>query len=152
MTEINSQSGDMSEIDLKIKKAIEQIRYAEELQEALKKLRTDTDATHTQTLDKITKEETEAADMIVAANKSYNEAIVAQKVQLHDRTMALNKQGYEEAMARRGRCRPREVAAPGALRAGAVGDQTRLPPGRSGGIRPVLRSDTGNGRSRRTGA
>lgn len=80
LLEINQAKADLSEAEFAIRKAQEMKRYCAELVEALQVLQSETNQTHTQTLDKITKQINEAnaeiqkADReIAAANVKINE-------------------------------------------------------------------------------
>lgn len=63
LLKIVKEKGNIPDLELARRKAEETLRYCEDLKEALKKLREETDETHTATLDKITAEENSVAKM-----------------------------------------------------------------------------------------
>lgn len=75
LLEINADKGKISDAELLKKTAEETIRYCDELNTALQKLRDETDKSHTQTLDKISKQQTEAATKSQDATQQLNKAL-----------------------------------------------------------------------------
>lgn len=96
LLEINKKKPDMSAAEYTIKKNEELIRYSGDLIKALEKLRSETDATHTQTLDKITAEENKIAQTIIKAQQEINKATVQQNKDAHAERLNAIKAAYEE--------------------------------------------------------
>lgn len=96
LLEINKMKPDMSAAEYTIKKNEELIRYSGDLIKALEKLRSETDATHTQTLDKITAEENKIAQIIIKAQQEINKATVQQNKDAHAERLNAIKAAYEE--------------------------------------------------------
>ena len=76
LLDINAKQPDMTDYDFMIAKAEETLIYCRELQTALANLRNETDATHTQTLDKITERENAIAQNMLQAEQQINAAII----------------------------------------------------------------------------
>lgn len=88
--EINREKGNLAEADFIIKKNEEMVRYCGDLIKALDELRNKTDATHTQTLDKITAEENKANQQMLAAEEAIRKATARKEQKAHsDRLSAL---------------------------------------------------------------
>ena len=85
---INEQKGDISETEMTIQKNRELIRYCDELLDALALLRANTDATHTQTLDKISDKENKLKLQLIDANQAINAAIARQDAESHNDRLA----------------------------------------------------------------
>lgn len=96
MLEINKQKQYLSDADLTIKKNQEMIRYCSELTTALEGLKSETDATHTQTLDKINKEITAAEAQAVEAQQAIDKANVQRDQETHERRLKNLEDYYEE--------------------------------------------------------
>ncbi len=78
MLAINKRKDELTEAQLIIEKSKEIIRYEKEVEAALQQLAASTDASHTQTLDKIKKEQQQSEANILAAQEAINNAKVAQ--------------------------------------------------------------------------
>ena len=81
--DINIQKGKISDTELAIKKSEELIRYCQELDAALTKMREGVDATHTQTIDKIKKEENKVKDALTDAQQALNNTLAKQDEEAH---------------------------------------------------------------------
>lgn len=100
LLDINKQKGNIFSAEFSKKKNEELIRYYGELMKALEKLREATDASHTQTLDKITAEENKILQQVVVANQNINnaEALIANKK--HEDILAADAAFYREQQRR----------------------------------------------------
>ena len=85
--EINKQKKDLSDTEFAIKKNQGLLRYLDELDSALEKMKAGVDKTHTQTLDKITKEQTAAAIEAQKARDAISKAQVKQQEETHQNQM-----------------------------------------------------------------
>ncbi len=79
---------DMSETERTIAKNKELIRYCNELSAALEKMKSNTDSTHLQTLDKINAEQNKIAQNVVTAQKTIDTAMVKQDSEFHSQRVA----------------------------------------------------------------
>lgn len=95
LLDINKLKGTIPEYDLVIKKNQEMIRYCGDLQKAMTALRDKTDATHTQTLDKIKERENEIAADIQASQQAINKATADKEAEAHRQRLEANKAFYE---------------------------------------------------------
>ena len=95
LLDINKLKGTIPEYDLVIKKNQEMIRYCGDLQKAMTALRDKTDATHTQTLDKIKERENEIAADIQASQQAINKATADKEAEAHNQRLEANKAFYE---------------------------------------------------------
>lgn len=95
MLDINKQKGQLSDAEFTIKKSKEVIRYCGELVVALKKLEGETDASHTQTLDKIQAEINKAGQEVLAAQQAINKAIVQRDKEAHSKRLESLTDSYE---------------------------------------------------------
>lgn len=95
LLDINKLKGTIPEYDLVIKKNQEMIRYCGDLQKAMTALRDKTDATHTQTLDKIKERENEIAVDIQASQQAINKATADKEAEAHRQRLEANKAFYE---------------------------------------------------------
>lgn len=83
MLDINKLKGNITEADFAIRKNQELIRYCGDLLQSLDALRKNTDATHTQTLDKITAEENKINQQIITAQQAVDAATVQKDKETH---------------------------------------------------------------------
>lgn len=96
MLEINKLKGEMPEADRIIKKNKEIIRYCGDMLRALKKLRDNTDSTHTQTLDKIAQEENKIAGQMLAAQQTIFTTTAKKEQEAHRQRLASLQASYDE--------------------------------------------------------
>lgn len=94
--DIDKLKGSIPETELAIKKNEELIRYCNELNSALEKLRGETDETHTQTLDKITAEQNKLNADILAAKQQLAAINNQQLKDLFEKRTAANKAYYDK--------------------------------------------------------
>lgn len=92
---INKLKGELPEYDIIIKKNEEVIRYSGDLIKALDTLKSKTDATHTQTLDKIQEQENKIGQDIVAAKQSINKALAQKEADGHEKRLAAQQAFYD---------------------------------------------------------
>ncbi len=92
---INKLKGDLPEYEIIIKKNEEVIRYSGDLIKALEALKAKTDATHTQTLDKIQARENQIGQQIVAAQQEINKAIAQREADGHEQRLAAQQAFYD---------------------------------------------------------
>lgn len=85
--EINKQAPVVSALTTQIATAQETIRYCNELKAALETLRDSTNATHTQTLDKIAAQISKVDGQMIAAQQAVNKAITKQREEVHQQVM-----------------------------------------------------------------
>lgn len=95
LLDVNKLKGTIPEYDLVIKKNQEMIRYCGDLQKAMTALRDKTDATHTQTLDKIKERENEIAADIQASQQAISKATADKEAAEHNQRLEANKAFYE---------------------------------------------------------
>ena len=95
LLDVNKLKGTIPEYDLVIKKNQEMIRYCGDLQKAMTALRDKTDATHTQTLDKIKERENEIAADIQASQQAISKATADKEAEAHNKRLEANKAFYE---------------------------------------------------------
>ncbi|MDE5785441.1 MAG: hypothetical protein K2H98_02820, partial [Duncaniella sp.] len=86
---------DMSAADRTIAKNRELIQYCYELDQALEKLKSETDATHTQTLDKIQAEQNRIAQQVVTAQNEINKAQASKDATEHSERLKSLQVFYE---------------------------------------------------------
>lgn len=94
LLEINTR--DMSKTDKVIEKNKELIRYCNELNEALNKLKANTDASHTQTLDKITAEQNKISQQKATAQQEIDKAVASKNNDYYQDRLAAVKAFYSE--------------------------------------------------------
>ncbi|MDE6243628.1 MAG: hypothetical protein K2M14_06430 [Muribaculaceae bacterium] len=95
LLDINKRKADISEADYLIEKNQELIRYCGDLLKALDDLRSKTDATHTQTLDKIQAEENKIAQQMETARQDINKATAQKEQEAHEKRLEAHKVFYE---------------------------------------------------------
>lgn len=95
LLDINKLKGTIPEYEFVIKKNQEMIRYCGDLQKAMTALRDKTDATHTQTLDKIKERENEIAADIQASQQAINKATADKEAEAHRQRLEANKAFYD---------------------------------------------------------
>lgn len=95
LLDINKLKGQIPEYELVIKKNEELIRYSEELTEALDNLKAKTDATHTETLDKIQERENKIGQEILAAKQEINKAIARKEADGHEQRLKAHQASYD---------------------------------------------------------
>ncbi|MCM1450679.1 MAG: phage tail tape measure protein [Clostridium sp.] len=93
LLEINKRN--ISATEKTIAKNREQIRYCDELAQALEGLRSKTDATHTKTLDAITAEQNKLAQQSAAAQKEIDKAMAQQDSEEHSQRLAASEAFYK---------------------------------------------------------
>lgn len=93
LLEISKQ--DLSATERTIARNRELIRYCEELNRALDKLRSETKTTHTQTLDKITAEQNANFAAMVKAQEEIDKAMIKQDAQTHSDRMKATEAFYK---------------------------------------------------------
>ncbi len=96
LLEINQAKADLSEAEFAIRKAQEMKRYCAELVEALQVLQSETNQTHTQTLDKITKQINEANAEIQKADREIAAANVKINEEDYKKRLAATEAYYSE--------------------------------------------------------
>lgn len=87
MLDINKRKGMLTSAEYIIAKNREVIRYSKDLMAALEELRSKTDSTHTQTLDKIGAEENKILQNVVAAQQAIDKANVQIMTANHKKTL-----------------------------------------------------------------
>lgn len=96
MLEINKQKPFITEAEYTIKKNQELIRYCGELVAALETLKASTKETHTQTLDRINKQQGELAMQVIEAQQAINKAIFQRDAEAHKKSLTSLQDYYEE--------------------------------------------------------
>lgn len=94
--EINKQKPFLAEADFTIKKNKELIRYCGELIAALEKMKSETKETHTETLDKINKEQGELRQQMIDAQQAVNKASFERDADTHAKRLQALQDSYEE--------------------------------------------------------
>ena len=92
---INKLKGELPEYDIVIKKNEELIRYSGDLIKALENLKAKTDATHTETLDKIKARENKIGQEILAAQQGINKAIAQKEAAGHEQRLNAHQAFYD---------------------------------------------------------
>lgn len=95
MLGINKRKDELTEAELIIEKSKEIIRYEQEVQAALANLAAGTDASHTQTLDKIKKEQAQSEANVLAAQEAINSAKVSQDENYYKKRLEAVKAFYD---------------------------------------------------------
>lgn len=95
LLEINKQKSSLPEYDIVINKNEELIRYSGDLIKALEALKAKTDATHTQTLDKIRDKENKIGQDMLAAQQEINKATAQKEQAEHEQRLAANQAFYD---------------------------------------------------------
>lgn len=96
LLEINQAKANLSDSELAIKKAKEMKRYCAELVSALRTLQSETNQTHTQTLDKITKQINDANAEMLKADQQIAAANVKINEENHKKRLTSLQDYYEE--------------------------------------------------------
>lgn len=94
--EINKQKPFLAEADFTIKKNKELIRYCGELIAALEKMKAETKETHTETLDKINKEQGELRQQMIDAQQAVAKASFERDAEAHAKRLQALQDTYEE--------------------------------------------------------
>ena len=92
---INKLKGELPEYDIVIKKNEELIRYSGDLIKALENLKAKTDATHTETLDKIKARENKIGQEILATQQGINKAIAQKEAAGHEQRLKAHQASYD---------------------------------------------------------
>lgn len=95
LLDINKLKGEIPEYDLVIKKNEELIRYSGDLIKALERLKSETDATHAATLDKIKNRENKIGQDILAAQQAIDKATAQKEQEGHDNRLAALQVFYD---------------------------------------------------------
>lgn len=95
MLGVNKRKDELTEAELIIEKSKEIIRYEQEVQVALANLAAGTGASHTQTLDKIKKEQAQSEANVLAAQEAINSAKVSQDEDYYKKRLEAVKAFYD---------------------------------------------------------